>query len=153
MDAFVAFEPALKRGDLKVQPGEVHPDILVHFDSPNGEMRLTYAKVRGESLVAIAIIVRAEPLNGLPVFQIGYAVPQHLRKRGLAKEIAQAAIDEFTNGIARGGITSFYIEAVVGVRNVASQKVAGHVIGGQPEEIEDDDSGEPALQYTRKIGS
>ena len=152
MDAFKTFEPALRRGELQVQPGDVHSDILVHFDRPNGEVRWTYAAMRGTMISAIAIIIPAEHENGIPVFQIGYAVPQHLRKRGLAKQIAQAALDEFTAGMTRNGVPTFYMEAIVGVKNVASQKVAEHVIGGTAKPVSDGASGEAALQYIRKIG-
>jgi len=152
MDALKSFEPALKAGELEVGRGAVHPDLLVHIDHPMGKPRATYAKMQGESVGALAMLGPADPLNGLRVFQLGYAVPQHLRKRGLAKDIAQAAIDEFTAAMVREGIRSFYVEAVVGVKNIASQKVAARVIGGEPKAITDENSGEAALQYIRKIG-
>jgi len=152
MDAFKTFEPALKRGKLAVERGRVDPELLVHMDQPQGKVRITYARMQGDSIVGIAIITPAEFENGLPVFQIGYAVPQHLRKRGIAKALAGAAIAEFTAGIARGGIVHFYMEAIVGIGNVASQKVAAHVIGGIPKETEDHNSGEPAVQYIMEIG-
>jgi hypothetical protein len=155
MDAFKSFEPALKAGILQVQPGTVDPKLLVHQDNPDGKkVRITYARLSdGGTVQAIAIITPAEYENGLPVFQIGYAVDRHLRKRGIGKEIAQAAIDEFTAGMARSGVVHFYMEAIVGVKNVASHKVAAHVIGGETKEIADENSGEPALQYIKEIGS
>jgi len=153
MEAFKTFEPALKTGMLQVQPGTVHPEILIHLDMPDGKMRITYARLQNNTVVAIAIIIPAEYEDGLPVYQIGYAVPQHLRKRGVGKAIAQAAIDEFTAGMARNGIVHFYIEAIVGVKNIASQKVADSVIGGPTKEIADEHSGEAALQYFKEIGS
>lgn len=152
MDALKTFEPALKRGELQVQPGDIYPDVLVHQDFPNGETRFTYAKLNGSSVSAIAIIIPADPYNGFPVVQLGYAVPQHLRKRGLAKDIAQVAIDEFTAGMTRNGIAHFYIEAIVGLKNMGSQKVAAHVIGGEPKSTTDKGSGEPALQYFKEVG-
>lgn len=153
MDAFKTFEPALKAGELQVERGTIHPDILVHQDRPNGEARVTYAQMRGSSVAAIAIIIPAEAKDGLPVVQIGYAVPQHLRKRGLAKAIAQKAVDEFTAWMARNGVIHFYLEAVVGVKNIGSQKVAAAVIGGETNQIADENSGEAALQYIAEIGS
>jgi hypothetical protein len=151
MDAFKTFEPALKAGELRVQRGTVDPDLLVTLDQPAGEWRMTYARMRGESVGAIAIISSAGHEDGIPVFQIGYAVPQHLRKRGLAKDVAQAAINEFTAGMSRSGIKSLYLEAVVGLKNIASQKVAELVIGGEPKAITDENSGEAALQYMRRF--
>jgi predicted acetyltransferase len=152
MDAFKTFEPALRRGELAIQRGTIHPEMIVHLDHPVGEMRLTYAKMRGESVAAIAMIASAESLNGIAVFQIGYAVPQHLRKQGLAKLVAQAAIEEFTAGMKRNGVQSFYLEAIVGVKNIASHKVAEHVIGGNTKKVSDSHSGEAALQYITKVG-
>lgn len=152
MDALKTFEPALKRGALEISRGTVHPELLVHVDRPMGETRVTYARMRGEAVGAMAIVIPSQSLDGVPVFQIGYAVPQHLRKRGLAKEVARAAVDEFTADMARSGVRSFYLEAVVGTRNIASRKVAEQVIGGDPREVIDQDSGEAALQYVRKIG-
>jgi predicted acetyltransferase len=108
--------------------------------------------MRGESVAAIAMIASAESLNGIAVFQIGYAVPQHLRKQGLAKLVAQAAIEEFTAGMKRNGVQSFYLEAIVGVKNIASHKVAEHVIGGNTKKVSDSHSGEAALQYITKVG-
>jgi len=153
MDAFKTFEPALKSGMLSVQPGTVDPELIVHADRPNGEWRMTYARRRGVAISAIAIIIPAQFEKGLPVFQIGYAVPQHLRRRGIGTEVARSAIDEFTAGMARNGIVHFFLEAVVGVKNIASQKIAARVIGGTPKEIADHNSGEAALQYMREIGS
>lgn len=153
MDTFKTFEPALKRGELEVERGRVDPKLIVHMDQPDGTVRITYARMKGESVIGIAIITSAEFENGLPVFQIGYAVPQHLRKRGIAKELVRAAIDEFTAGVARGGIVHFYMEAMVGVKNTASQIVAAHVFGGEPRQTTDQNSGEPVLQYIMEIGS
>lgn len=152
MDALKSFEPALRSGEINVQPGEIDPTIGVHLDRPNGEPRFTYARFRNGALAAIAIISLAEPFEGLPCFQMGYAVPQHLRKRGLAKDIARAAIAEFTAGMNRNGITAFYIEAVVGQKNIGSQKVANTIWGEPVKDGLDEHSGEPILQYLMKIG-
>jgi hypothetical protein len=153
MDAFKTFEPALKSGELRVEPGTIDPELIVHMDMPNGQIRITYARMRGQSVSSIVIITPAEYENGLPVYQIGYAVAQHLRKRGVGKEIAQAAVREFIGGMARNGIVNFYLEAVVGANNIASQKIAKHVIGGEPKEIADHNSGEAAFQYMMEIGN
>lgn len=152
-DALITFEPALKRGELQIERGRVDPSLIVHMDQPMGKLRITYARMQNNSVTGIAIISPAEFENGLPVFQIGYAVPQHLRKRGIATALAGAAIEEFTAGIARGGIVHFYIEAMVGTKNVASQKVAAKIIGGEPRETKDDESGEAILQYIKEVGS
>ena len=151
MDALKTFEPALRAGAIEVQPGEIDQDILVHVDQPNGKPRVTYARFKNGSLAALAIILPVEAYEGETCFQIGYAVPQHLRKRGYGKGIVRAAIAEFRGGMGRNGITSFYIEAMVGTKNVASQRVANAIFGEPIKATEDDHSGEPILQYLLKI--
>lgn len=152
MDALKLFEPAFNSGELEVQRGDIHKDVIVHADSPNGNSRLTYVTMSGTSVTSMALIVSAEFENGKPVFQIGYAVPQHLRKRGMAKAIAKAAVDEFTAGIALAGIKLFYLEAMVSVQNIGSQKVAAYLFpDAVPKEIVDQESGEPTLQYMALI--
>lgn len=152
MDALRTFEPALRRGELDVQRGVVDPSLMIHMDMPQGIWRITYAKLRDNAVIGIAIIIPADHEKGLPVFQIGYAVPQQLRKRGIAKELARSAIEEFSAGMARNGIVHFFLEAMVGVKNVASQKVAQDVIGGEPRPTIDSNSGEEILQYLKEVG-
>jgi RimJ/RimL family protein N-acetyltransferase len=151
MHAFKTFEPAWKKGLIDVEPGQVDTTLLVHNDEAAGKKRFTFVRERGGTIIAMASFGPAEPFDGALVFQIGYAVPQHLRKRGIGTEIAQAAIAELANGLFQSGVERFFIEAMISVRNVASQKVAERVIGGTPEETTDDHSGEPALQYIKEF--
>lgn len=151
MDAFVTFEPALRSGEIAVQPGEVDPNVYVHFDHPNGEPRYTYVRLDGDKVTAMAVLLIAEPYEGESCFQIGYAVPEPLRGEGRAKDIARAALAELRNGLARYSIRSFFVEAIVGTSNQASRRVAEAVIGGEAREVVDEHSGEPALQYINKI--
>ena len=151
MDALKQFEPALKAGHIAVQQGDVDPDVWVHLDHPNGQVRFTYARIKNGIVNAIALLTPAGVHEGLPVFQLGYAVPQHLRKRGYAKDIVNAAIAEFRNGMGRNGVPAFYIEAVVGVDNIGSQKVAEAILGAQFDTGNDDESGEAVIQYMLKV--
>jgi len=48
-------------------------------------------------------------------------------------------------------MASFYLEAIVGVANVASQRVASKVLGGPGRETIDGTSGDAALAYTRFV--
>ncbi len=157
MDALKTFEPALRSGEISIQRGEVEPDLFVHLDHPNGEVRVTYARFKNGSpengsVTGLAIIIPAGFEDGLPVFQIGYAVPQNLRKRGNARDVSRAAIAEFRAGMARNGITSFRLEAIVGMENLASQKVAESIFGLSKKETVDEHSGEAVLQYIVEIG-
>jgi hypothetical protein len=61
------------------------------------------------------------------------------------------AILEMREGFGRAGHGGFWIEAVVGVDNPASQRVAAAVLTSSPEPITDDVSGLPALHYLRWV--
>lgn len=102
-------------------------------------------------MVALAMATYAGVENGVHFMQIGYAVPEDLRGQGRAKEIARAAIAELRKGLGEAGVKSFYVEAVVGVGNLASIQVAAKIIGGEPTPITDENSGEAALQYKALI--
>jgi RimJ/RimL family protein N-acetyltransferase len=150
-DALTSFQQALLDGDINLQPGELHADLFVHLDHPNGEPRLTYARVDRRKVIALAIMVGVEPVNGLPCFQAGVAVAEVYRGKGYAKSIVTAAIDELKNGLARNKISSFYVEAVVSIDNEPSKKVAEATISPSSAAITDECSGLPALHYVRKI--
>jgi 20S proteasome alpha/beta subunit len=154
MDALKSFEPALKSGELHVQPSVLDSTLLIHADNPTGsDPRLTYAKMRGASVGALVIFTGNGMEKGVPVFQVGYAVPQHLRKRGLAKEALRLALEDFRQAMADNGVPEFYVEAMVSEKNIGSQKVAADVIGGEPLQSADRESGEPCWRYERLITS
>ncbi len=151
-DALISFQEALLAGEIDLSRGAVDRDLYVHKDGPApGEHRLSYVRLEGLTVTAFANFVRSPPINGQLCFQIGYAVPKAYRGRGLAKDIASAAITELQIGLGRNGIQTFHIEAVVGVENAASKRVAEQVISATGVAITDEQSGEPALQYVRKV--
>ncbi|WP_351123587.1 hypothetical protein [Shewanella sp. T24-MNA-CIBAN-0130] len=73
--------------------------------------------------------------------------PPEYRRQNLATEIVQKSIDEVKAEFQRKGISSFYVEAVVGIDNLASQKLANKLLSDKFEEITDDVSGENAYHY------
>ena len=93
-----------------------------------------------------------QPIDGLMCMQIGYAVPESYRGKGLATKAVTAAIAELQHGLKRGGIVEFCIEAMIDVKNVASQRVAMKTISDRPVETTDSISGLQALHYVCKIG-
>jgi ribosomal protein S18 acetylase RimI-like enzyme len=150
-DSLTAFQKALRDDELVLRPGELDPTLVVHADKPLGVPRMTYARLDGRKVIALAIMVNTEPLNGLPCFQAGVAVAKACRGKGHAKSITEAAIAEMKNGLARNGISSFYVEAIVNVENEPSKKVAAATISSSPVAVTDHDSGLPALQYLKKV--
>lgn len=151
-DALTSFQEALLNGEISnLRAGELDPELFVHLDQPTGVPRLTYVRLDRQSVTAMAIMVRTEPLHGLPCFQAGVAVPVAYRGRGYAKSVLAAAIAELKQGLSRNKVGSFYVEAIVSVDNEPSKRVAEATISATPIAVTDEYSGLPALQYVRKI--
>lgn len=150
-DSLVSFQQALTDGELQLQRGEIDRELFVHSDRPLGHMRLTYVRLQRQTVTALAIAVLTEPIDGIPCFQLGVAVPEAFRGQGRAKSIVEAAIAEMKNGFSRNNIREFYVEAIVGDHNKPSQQVAAATISTTPKAVTDSDSGLPAQQYLRKI--
>jgi RimJ/RimL family protein N-acetyltransferase len=153
MVALKSFQKAYSANDVVVHTCELDKQLQVHLDRPAGEPRYTYARISpGKAIKAVAIFTMADPHEGLPVFQVGYATAQTYRKKGLAKDVVAAGIAELKNGLGRNGLRAFYVEAIVGMDNVGSQKVAEAVISKEPVRVTDRHSGKPALQFLRRVG-
>ncbi len=151
MDGLRSFQEYLPTGALELQPGRTDPSLFVHLDSPAGEPRLTYVRLEGEIVAAFVVAVMAGREDGLPVFQLGYAVPEVFRGQGRAKKMLAAAVAELTQGLGRNGVQAFFIEAVIASDNEASQRVAASVFTGQPKVVTDSLSGTPCFQYMQRI--
>jgi GNAT superfamily N-acetyltransferase len=152
-EAMVSFQQALLDGEIRLQRGELDRDLFLHADRPTPDvMRLTYVRLDGRTVKAFVNAVSAGHLEGLPVFQLGVAVPQKYRNKGYAKSLLTAAIAEMKNGFSRTKISSFYVEGIVSVDNEPSKRASAATISSNPTPIIDEGSGLPALQYLRKIG-
>ncbi len=151
-DALPSFEKALKHGLISPKKCTVHPELAVLIDDANGEMRITYALIVGGKVKATVAYLRAEPLHGEHCFQVGYAVAKPYRGKGIASDILIKSINEMRHGF-RAHLKQFYIEAVVGVDNLASKRVAEKVFTKDFEEIVDKASGLPALQFVKLIST
>lgn len=150
MDALVSLQREVRRG-MPTNPTELSLGVRVVLDQPNGVIRYTYARIEHGRVKSIAIFVHHEPINGVPCFNLGYAVPEAYRNRGWAGMIIEQGIQELRRGLGRHGAKSFYIEAVVGTDNLASQRVASKIISDSPVPGTDAESGESVLQYTRLV--
>src|SRR5260370_8441599 len=75
-DGMVSFQQALLDGEIDLRPGELDPDLFVHADNPApGVARITYVRLDRQTVKAFASIVATEPMEDLPCFQVGVAVP------------------------------------------------------------------------------
>lgn len=153
MDALIDFRRAHAQREICVQPAEFHPDVFVHVDQPAGVPRYTYALVEGGEVTAVALLALTEPIEGVPTFQLGYAVMESRRGCVRAQQIAMAAIDEICRGLRRNGIPKLYFETVIDRENLASLNIAEKVIGGPRTECLDHGSGVPAIQFQRLFDS
>jgi hypothetical protein len=151
-DALPSFQEALRTGEISLQATKSDPDLGIYFDRPNDSMRMTYAYVQQGVVVAIAMIVQQDFEEGRPCFHLGYAVHEGHRREGWGKRIASASVADFLPGMKRAGVAAFQVEAVVGLDNPASQRIAGEVISKNPREITDSVSGLPALHYSMVVG-
>jgi hypothetical protein len=68
-----------------------------------------------------------------------------------AKEAVGMALAEMQHGLARGHISTFYVEAIIGADNKPSQRVAEQALSATPVAVTDQVSGLPVFQYVRKI--
>lgn len=149
--ALVSFQAAFKNGKIDLQQGEIDKDIYVHQDAPLGKPRLTYVKFENKSVCAFANFSICDPVDAIPCFQIGYAVPEKYRNKGKAKDIVTSAISELKAGLVRNGAKRFYIEAIISADNLPSQHVAKSCISTSAIAITDELSGQPAFQYLREM--
>ncbi len=115
-------------------------------------MRVGYVRLEGNTVRIFCNLVACDPIKGEPCFQIGYAVPEIYRRQGRARNDVSAAVRGMDVGLGGNGISTFYVEAVVGADNLAPRRVAETVISPTAAEITDALSREPALQYVRQTG-
>lgn len=150
-DSLISFQDALTKKLITLSSCVVHPEMKVLLDNAEGTPRITYALLDGEKVKGIAIYVPVDPINGIPCFGLGYAVAEQYRKQGVATIIVQKSLDEMRNGFKKH-IPKLYVEAIVGVDNHASNKVASKLISEKPSACNDTYSGKPAQQYLRFFG-
>jgi hypothetical protein len=151
MDALVGLQSALNVRSVQLRPCELHSELNVLLDHPNGVPRFTYALVQNNKVHAIALFVVTKPVEGIPCFNIGYAVVESMRNMGVATKILQQAISELMHGLGRSSAKEFYLEAIVSTANLASNKLAQKLISDSPDTGTDAFSGEPIFSYLRKI--
>ncbi|WP_209632104.1 GNAT family N-acetyltransferase [Cronobacter sakazakii] len=147
-DSLKSFQDALDKKLITLSSCVVHPEMKVLLDDAEGTPRITYALLDGDKVKGIAIYVPAEAIEGLPCFGLGYAVAEQYARQGVATEIVQNSLDEMHAGFKKI-YPKFYVEAIVGIDNEGSKKVASKLLSQEPKACNDTYSGKPALQYVR----
>lgn len=147
-----SFQEAYRKGLITPAKGEADPKLLVLRDKAGGFERWTFARMNATRKVqAMATMTPLGRREGMPVWQLNYAVPPNLRGKGFAREVASAAIAEMKHEMAKQGITAFLVESVVEDWNVASWRVAEAVVSPAPEPERDTLRDNPARVYLRKV--
>lgn len=150
--AMDSFQQAVRNGTIHLENAALDPDVFVHVDRIGDKVRFSYARISGQTVLSFANFVTVGYQDGLPIWQVGVAVPAAERGKGRAKHILAAGIAELKHGFGRAVPgAEFYVEAVVGLHNVASQRVSAVVISKSPEPITDAVSGLDALHYIARF--
>lgn len=150
-NALRSFQDVLLRGGIQLRRCVLHPDMYVYADRANGRARFTYVTFEDSTVTAFVNLVPCDPIEGTPCFQIGYAVPEAYRRQGRAKSIVGMAMEELQHGFGGKLGAALYVEAIVGLDNTPSQRVAEQVISATSDAITDEVSGMPALRYLRQL--
>lgn len=150
----VSFQQALRAGVLQVYPVLSHSNLYSYVDVPApGVKRMTYVRLGEDRRTVRAFVscVMNGYVDGHPCIALGYAVPEGMRNQGLARKIVKDAIKDIIVQIGRAGAKAVYVESVVDVENVSSQRVAEVVLAVERESITDSASGRPAYRYTKRF--
>ena len=146
-DGMVSFQQALRAGIIELARVSDHQDLFSHFDVPTpGVHRLTYVRLSKDHRTVNAFLscVMNGEVDGFPCVSVGYAVPVNGRNKGRAKQILRDVINDQILQARDNGVEALYIEAVIDVTNMPSQRVAEAVLGVGHESIIDSVSGRPA---------
>ena len=125
---------AIKNNAIKLEQGRIFNDIYVHADFPNNIPRVSYVvfspSVQNQ-VIGRCVILLDRNHEGIPIWQIDWAVLTQYRSKGFGTSIATKAIIEFVNGMKGKLKQGFFIEAVVDENNEASKKIARSILGNE----------------------
>lgn len=147
--AMESFQEALQQGYIRLERGRLDRDLHMYSDTEIGVRRFVYVRLDGQAVSSYVCFARCADLEGTICLAVGYAVPETYRNQGRAAEVLRAGIAELQSGFA--GHPPFYVEAIVGMDNLASQHVAAKILAAEPKAVTDQVSGLPALQYLRRV--
>jgi len=151
MDGLSSFQEALTLGTIEPRPCKWNKNLQVLQDNAEGELRVTHARIVDGEAHGIIIYCIAENVESVPCFAVGYAVAEKYRRKGIGTTLLSESVEELSRELHQVGLTDYYLEAVVGVENTASNKIATKVLSAKPVRTTDKISGEPAYQYLKRF--
>ena len=147
-----ARQVALLNGELNLRPAASHPALhaCARGDVPGPV--LCYILVEdGNTVTALVNFRPREAIDGLPAFNIELSVPEDRRRQGRGQDAVDAALLEVRHELARSGISSFHVEAIVEMDNAASLRIAENSISEIRTATTDRYTGRPAFRYLRSF--
>jgi RimJ/RimL family protein N-acetyltransferase len=147
MDALTGFNEAFRQGQVVAKRLPWNEKVFLHQDQPQGTHRFTYVRMKGSKTTALAVIVPGDPVGDTPCFHLGYAVDEDQRGKGLATDIAAAAIEDMRRNMGRLGMQKMAFEAIIDRDNPASAAVARKVLGCDGIETKDSKDGKDIWQF------
>lgn len=145
--SLMSFQQALLQKVISLDRVRGFDDLYSYLDEPSpGSVRFTYARLAADkkTVVAFASFIK----NG----KVGYAVPVEFRGHGHAKRLVTEAVRDMAMQAWKNEIRTIFIEAVIDVKNIASQHVAEAVLNkAVRDQITDSHSGREAFRYTSRF--
>jgi hypothetical protein len=84
-------------------------------DHPNGKTRFSYKRFTGTTMTALVMFAQDGMEEGGPIFNIGYAVDDRARGRGLAQSTLVAALAELEHGLKGANVPVLNVVAVIDI--------------------------------------
>jgi hypothetical protein len=148
--ALLKFQDTINAG------GPVDPEVLnegyaILPDEINGGIRNSFAKIVDGEVQAMSIFGLVDPIDGLHCFNVGYAVKESCRGRGLAVEAVNKGIKELSKSFVNAGVRRFYIDALIDAKNIHSLNVAKRLFSNLGVPAIDESTGTPSFYFKRLI--
>lgn len=138
---------------LTLQRSQIDPDLLFLLDQPGGLTRITFMRLQGRTVTAMAMFFATGASEDSLTFHAFFAVPEALRNQGRAKDILSAALRQIEHGFPGVNVKIIRVELIVDAQNLAAQKVAAATISLHPTDGIDEVTGQPALRYGATLKS
>jgi len=136
---------------MPVDPGELRDGYKMFYDELNGGKRYSFAKIIDGQAQALSIFGLEDPIGGVVCYNLGYAVKESLRRRGLAIEAVLKGLEILRVELGSIGIEKFYLESVVAKTNIPSIKVAEKIFSESGVLMNERDTGTLSLYFKKLI--
>jgi len=134
-------------GNLTLRRSQTDPKLLFVLDQPNGISRLTFVRMDGHAITAMAVFIASQATEDSITFHAFYVVPEGYRNQGRAKEIVGAALRQIEHGFPGVNVHTISVQVTVDADDTAGRKVAAATISPDPTPVIDEVSGRPAFRY------